>query len=416
MKNNITKESYFQYSLLAFPISIASLPIYIHIPYLYSTEYGVNLQTLGAIILTLRLMDAFQDPLIGYFSDKYNKHRKPILAMGSIILMLSVFGLFHPPLFNPHIWLIVFIFLSTSSYSILIINYNTLGALCSDNKFERTIITTYRESFGLVGLIAASTIPAILQNYFNAIIAFKYFSWIFIIISTICCLVFFYWYNSKNIIETNNKKVTKLNFSFLKDMKIFYLMFFISSFASSIPSVLVLFFIKDTLNLGSYSGLFLFLYFISGALFMPLWKNISHKVGKLESWIFAMSLAVISFIWAFFLKEGQIIEYSIICILSGAAIGSELSLPPSILADLTGTKKKNITTNFSVLSFLTKFSLALSSGLILYLLSINAFIPGEENSSNAIYWLSFYYAIIPCILKVIAIFIGLYWRNKSAKI
>lgn len=415
-----SKESYFKYAILAFPISFAGLPIYIHTPYLYSTEYNISLASLSLIMIILRLFDAFQDPLIGYLSDKYNEQRKLILMGGSLVLILSVFGLFHHPLFDPYIWLIIFIFLATSSYSVSVINYNTLGALCSDNKFERTRITTHREALGLVGLIAASVTPNILQNYFDQKTAFNYYSWIFIIVSCISCLIFFRWYGYKKIIEkkkNKNEKLTKgLVFDILKNKKVFYTIFFISSFASSIPSVLVLFFIKDVLNLSSYSGLFLLLYFLSGALCMPVWKIISYKFGKMEAWITAMLLAVVTFIWAFLLKEGQIVEYSIICLLSGAALGSELSLPPSILADLTDNQKEQITTNFSILAFLTKFALALSSGSILYLLSLNAFVPGQENSASAIYWLSFYYAIIPCIMKVIAIFIALYWRSNNAKI
>ena len=416
---NINKEYYFQYAILAFPISFASLPIYIHTPYLYSTQYGISLASLGAIMIISRLFDALQDPLIGYFSDKYNRYRKTILILGSAVLLLSVFGLFHKPLFNPHLWLIIFLFLSTSSYSIIVINYNTLGALCSDDKFERTRITTNREAFGLVGLIAASAAPTILQNHFHIVLAFEYFSWMFIIISFICSLIFFSWYSSKNIAEITNNNRTILNkqliYNILKDKKFFYSVFFVSSLASSIPSVLVLFFIKEVLNLSSYSGLFLLLYFLSGALCMPIWKNISNQFGKLKTWIFAMLVAIVTFIWAFFLEEGQIIEYSFVCLLSGASLGCELSLPPSILADLAGNRKENITINFSILAFLTKLSLALSSGLILYLLSLSAFIPGQINSEHAIYWLSFYYAIIPCIMKIVAIFIALYWGSINAK-
>ena len=65
----------FGYSILAFPIAFAGIPIYIHAPDFYSATLGVSLATLGVTLLVLRIIDALQDPLIGYLSDKYSHKR-----------------------------------------------------------------------------------------------------------------------------------------------------------------------------------------------------------------------------------------------------------------------------------------------------------------------------------------------------
>jgi Na+/melibiose symporter-like transporter len=47
-----------------------------------------------------------------------------------------------------------------------------------------------------------------------------------------------------------------------------------------------------------------------------------------------MLLACAVFIFAPFLSEGDIVVFGIVCVLTGAAVGADLVLPPSIQADV----------------------------------------------------------------------------------
>tara|TARA_Y100001978_G_C23648243_1_gene411974 strand:- start:579 stop:812 length:234 start_codon:yes stop_codon:yes gene_type:complete len=58
------------YGVLAFPLAMVALPLYIQVPKFYEGEFQVPLETIGFILLGLRLLDAFQDPIIGWISDK----------------------------------------------------------------------------------------------------------------------------------------------------------------------------------------------------------------------------------------------------------------------------------------------------------------------------------------------------------
>ncbi|NRB10649.1 MAG: MFS transporter [Rickettsiaceae bacterium] len=405
-----------KYSSLALVLSFVGLPVYIHTPHFYSTYYDISLAKIGTILLFLRVIDAALDPIIGALSDKYSDYRKKIIFFAIILLVISVFALFSQPLFSPLIWFAIFIFLATTAYSIITINYYALGALFTDNKLIRTNLTTRREAIGLLGLIAASAAPTILQKYFAINIAFQYYTWIFVFVTLISSTIFYSWYNSyqEKAADIIDKKKVRLYdiVTALISKPIFYLIVFISSFASAIPSILVLFFIEDILALENMSGLFLVLYFLSGALGMPIWQILAKKMGKLTAWNLAMIIAIITFCWAFFLQKGAAIEYGIICCLSGIALGGELALPPSILADLSDQNKKITTTNFAILAFLMKFALAIASGSILYLLSLSAFKPGGENNYSSLYWLSFYYALLPCIIKIIAVLLSIFLAQK----
>lgn len=401
------------YAALAMPLAFAGLPIYINAPDLYTTIYAVPLNYLANMLILLRLIDAFLDPIIGIYSDRYLHNRFTIIFLAVVALSAGVVMIFSVPQFNPLYWFTISVFLATAGYSVLSINYNTLGALLSEDAKERTRITTIRETLGLIGLLLASILPALLKNNYAVQTAYAIFAYIFLALICVCYLTFYLSSKEFNIVDTQN--VSKINFStiisLIKTYRKFFSIFAISTFSSSIPSVLVLFFIRDLLNLESYSGLFLFAYFIAGALSMPLWRYLAAKHGKLQSWMISMIIAVLVFIWAFTLNQGNLYAYLVICLLSGIALGAELSIPPSILADLTDSNKHVRTTGFAILAFIIKFCLAISSGLVLYILSLATFQPGASNSEAALFWLSFNYALLPCIIKLMAILLIIYWRN-----
>ena len=115
--------------------------------------------------------------------------------------------------------------------------------------------------------------------------------------------------------------------------RLFYGIFFFSNLASAIPAVLVLFYVRDRLAAEQYTGLFLVIYFLSGAAGLPVWQRLSVHTGKARAWAISMMLAIATFLWAFTLAEGDIVPFAIICCLSGAALGADLAIPPAMVAD-----------------------------------------------------------------------------------
>jgi glycoside/pentoside/hexuronide:cation symporter, GPH family len=143
---------------------------------------------------------------------------------------------------------------------------------------------------------------------------------------------------------------------------------------------------------------------------MPLWKNASVRLGKYAAWCMANVLAVAGFIYAFFLGAGDIWPYAAVCIVSGAALGADLTLPPSILADQIHSHGNThySGSHYSLLVFIGKASLALASAIALPVLDVAGFKPQDVNSAVALATLSVTYALAPCVLKLLAA--GLLYR------
>lgn len=423
--NNIIKRTQLvSYGIMAIPIAFAGMPIYIHAPDFYASEYGLSLASMGVVLMALRMFDAIQDPFIGKISDKFIHKASHIICFAGLLLVISFYGLFSPTLIPDDYllaWFAIMVLLSSTAFSILSINLNTMGGLWKSTQNQKTQITSYREAFGLIGLLLAIVIPAILSQNMSKLQTFNYLAIILAILMLISILFFMKWYfrNSKQdgflfsseLSEGKNNKFWYKLKNLPKATRNLYYIYFLSVLASSIPALLVLFFIRDLLQAEEYTGLFLLLYFVSGAVFMPLWQYISKRRSKYYAWLTAMIIATASFIWAFTLSAGDLWQYAVICVLSGIAFGADLALPPAILAEHIeiNSNQHSSATQFSVLTFLSKFSLAIASILILPLLDMVGFKPDSDNSEQSLAVLSGLYTIMPCLIKLCAIL--LLWRQ-----
>jgi len=418
MTIELSRKELLCYGLIALPLSFAGMPLYVHAPDYYATNFGVSLWVMGIALLLLRCFDAVQDPLIGYFSDKFPKQRIFVIIFSAIILVVSFAMLFQPAKEYALIWFCTSMLFATTAFSIISININALGSLWSKDKNQQTRITGYREGFGLIGLLMAVLLPSILMLKSSSSTAFLLIGIILAAIMFFTIITFYSWYQ-KNNASTANISGQKSLLDILKSIptrtRKFFAIYTMSMLASSIPALLVMFFIRDRLNAENYAGLFLALYFLSGVASMPLWQYVSRKYNKHNAWIIAMLLAVASFIWACFLESGDVWHYGLICITSGVAFSADLALPPSILADYIHEQHSEsvATSQFGLFAFLAKLALALASVIALPFLDIIGYKPGVNNEAGVLQALSFIYAAIPCLLKIISII--MLWRFQNSK-
>ena len=403
-QQKLTFASLSQYSLLALPLAFAGVPLYILAPDFYATHYGINLSSLGIALLCIRLFDAIQDPFIGIMGDRYRDRRLITMGVAAIMLVCSIYSLFNLYFMSTMIWFTLCMVCAVTAYSVLTINLNTTGALWMTQKKLQTQISSMREGFGLLGLVIAVSMPTFLEKIVSRNTVYQWFCLVFMMLTLIGFIGFCLWYRMNFQEDHNKKSISWINSfrSFSLSSKTFFLIYFMSTFASSIPAVLVIFFVRDLLDAEIYTGFFLLVYFISAICFIPIWNFASQKQGKYKCWFLSMLLASLSFIWAFWLTKGDVWQYSLICLVSGSALGADLVFPPSIIADHIHTLKKQETasTHYGVLVLLTKAALAFASGLSFFMLDYADFTPGGKNSVVSLSRLSIAYALIPCIIKI----------------
>jgi glycoside/pentoside/hexuronide:cation symporter, GPH family len=392
-----------RHGFLAIPLTFAGLPIYMHAPDFYALEFNISLATIGLVLLALRSFDAVQDPVIGALSDRYFNYRREIACVGGLLLA-GGFWL----LFNPHaqfsaqgyalIWLSMSVVICTTGFSILSINLQAAGALWPVAPQARTLIAATREALGLLGLLMAAVVPAVLFNYFPRREAFYWLSIGYVPLLALGLWVFLRWLQQTPLLAPECEGDLSLRALFNSPwINRFLLIYTLSTFAAAIPGILVIFFVRDYLQLESYTGLFLILYFVSGVLAMPLWQKLAGKIGKNSAWAVSMLLACSAFIGAFFLGAQALIAFSLVCIFSGMALGADLALPQAIMADQVALQPAAASRYCALMAFLSKAALALATGIVLPLVGLLGFAPGSLENNHV---LPYAYALIPCCIKL----------------
>lgn len=399
----------FQYAMLAFPVAFAGLPLYIHAPDFYTRHLGLSLGTIGIILLLVRMFDAIQDPVIGYLTDRYSAKRNAILISGVLVLTLGLFALFFGPQFgtSTSIWFAGSMLLATTGFSIVVINLNMIGGFWSADKDERTRIAGWRESFTLFGLLVASILPTLLLTLTEPAEAFRWLFLVYLLVMVVAWGLFLQFLKHADLRHISEFSIaTKLPFFqiFYDKQRLFFFTYLLTQVSASLPAVLVIFFVRDYLNAESYTGLFLFLYFVSGAALMQVWFLISKVLDKYYAWLISMLLSIVVFIWVVTLEPGDTVSYGVICILSGFALGADLSLPTSIIADRINTRKaeSRATQYYGVMAFIPKISFALASGAAFLTLDYFGFAVASNNTESAQQALMMLYGLVPCIIKLLA--------------
>jgi Na+/melibiose symporter-like transporter len=405
------------YGALGLPLAFIGLPIYVYVPKFYADQFGVSLTLIGTLLILARIVDTVQDPLIGWWSDRFAhvKHfRQKIILYSSVLLLISLVALFNP-LVEGQLWvagwMVVTLILVYTVYSVVMINYYAIAMDLSRDYNEQTRITASREGFTLIGILFVAVAQSVLAAQYGDVKSYQYLT---IVFAALMVWPIYLLYKCIELIDEPIQKqediwrvfvVAFKNKAFRK-LNIIYL---VNGVASSIPATVVLFFIDDVLKAEAYTGAFLATYFLSGALGMLLWIKVSEKIGKKQTWLIAMAISIVTFVWAYSLGAGDIAGYFAICFLSGTALGADMAIPPSMLADVVG-EGESPAKYFGIWIFISKLGLALAGGISFILLGQEGYESGVEVlSEQAIDAISAVYALLPCAIMLIAIV--LLWKS-----
>jgi GPH family glycoside/pentoside/hexuronide:cation symporter len=405
------------YGLFGMPLAMAALPLYVHLPKFYGDYLGLDLALLGGVLLALRLVDGVIDPLLGVLSDRGGV-RKRWLAVAAPPLALGMVGLFLPlPRTETGlvVWLSVTLAIVYLAFSLATINHNAWGAELSADPVERTRITAVREGLALCAVVIAAVLPGFLGGGDGGLSRFAILYAGFTLACVAITLLGTPGGALPVVAHGARARLGDLIARPLADrlFRKLLVVFMLNGIAAAIPATLVLFFIADVLDAESRQGTFLALYFIAGAAGMPVWVRLSARIGKPQAWLVAMGVAIAAFVWASRLGAGDTSAFGVICVLSGLALGADLALPPSLLADVIGRQGRMEGTGsyFGLWTLATKLNLALAAGIALPLLEAIGYKPGGRDPA-ALNALAIVYAFVPCVLKVGA---GgaLLWFRKS---
>lgn len=412
---HFSRTALFTYGLFGLPLALVALPIYVLVPQFYAASFGLSLSVIGSLLLAARVLDAFIDPVLGLWIDrtKVTQGYGRFILLALPLLAGGYLALFHPPQLGmtPLLWWFgMSLLLVYAGFSLATIAHNSWGAALSQQRGERARLTAMREGCALAGVVLAAALQALaglgaLSLLFVATLLLAAF--VLLRFAPRPSLPASPTADASAVLATWADLMTPLR---NRAFRWLLMVFAANGIAAAIPATLFLFFAADRMQLANYAGLFLVLYFVAAACALPLWVALAARMGEASAWLMSMLLAVAAFIWVLQLDAGALLGFAVICIVSGAALGADLALPPALLAGViaaAGHSGQREGAYFGAWSWMTKMNLALAAGVALPLLDYLGYTPGS-NSEAGISALGIGYAMVPCVLKCLAAL--LLWR------
>ena len=406
--SRLSRGALLAYGLFGLPLAMLALPVYVLVPQLYANRFGLSLSVIGSMLLVARVLDACIDPALGLWIDRAKSARgyAGFVLLSLPLLIAGYLALFHPPPMAAALLLWWFggsLMLVYGGFSLATIAHNSWGASLTQERGERARLTAMREGWALVGVILAAAVPFVAGLGALSVLF-------------VCAVTLAAWVLLRMAPRPEPVPVVHLDWRALlvpfrnRAFRWLLAVFAANGIAAAIPATLFLFFATDRLQLGQFSGLFLVLYFVAAACALPLWVALAARIGEAWAWRASMLLAVAAFVWVVQLDAGAMAAFAAICIISGAALGADLALPPALLAGVIGAaghSGQREGAYFGAWSWMTKMNLALAAGIALPLLELLGYTPGSTNTTGT-QALGIAYAWVPCGLKCLAAL--LLWR------
>ena len=397
-----------RYGALGLALAFVALPLYVHLPQHYATQFGVPLASLGALLLAARALDAVADPWIGRLCDRALGRRSLLwqLPLAALLLAAGFAGLFFPQPRAPGAllaWAGALLVVTYLAYSLLSVLHQAWGARLGGGEARQTRVVAWREGFALVGVVTASVLPSTLGLGVTAAV----------LAATLAVGLVLLAFAPRPAASDAAPAPLALAWR-VGEFRRLLAVYLLNGIAAAVPATLLLFFIDDRLQLPASQGLFLASYFAAAVASLPVWLRVIARFGQARAWGLGMLLAIATFAWATALGAGDKAGFLAVCIASGAALGADLAIPGALLAGViqrAGHAGQAEGAFFGWWNAATKLNLALAAGLALPLLQLLGYAPGER-SPQALQALTLAYCLLPCALKLAAA--GLLYRHFIA--
>ena len=336
-----------------FSIQILGLIFSSRLVSFYEVEVGLSiwLYTLGYSIYTA--WDAFNDPFMGYLSDRPNRlwkrygKRFPWIIIASILSCIAFILIFIPPdpkenQWATFFWFLFVIFLYDGLMSIVLINRNAL----LPDKFrigqERKKLAGIFVPFMTGGLILGMMLPPLLITYGDKN------SYIFM--SIIACLIALIIFvlsipgmkEDEIMNERAFKAAQKERTSFIgtlkqgwkqKNFRVFILRYIPNTAANALFIASTPYFVRYVLKGEAIVEIYLYAaYLIPGVLLVPLWIKLGKKVTYVKLYPILYFLVGIVFLVSIFIVD--LIMAVIVVLFLGAFYGGLNALGPPIDAEM----------------------------------------------------------------------------------
>lgn len=406
---------------------------------IYLTDVVGLRPALAAMVIFIgRTMDYFNDPVIGYLSDRTRTRwgrRRPFILFGMVPFALVYMLLWYIPPFADQFWLAVYFavayFLYDTFATVLYMPYFALTPELTSDYDERTDLTSYRMVFSTIGAMIAFVVPlAIIGTMTPDRAAVITRVGIGVGVVSILPMIAVFFGTKEKIENTREEKaglLTSLRSALHNKPFLYATGIFLFGFtALDLTQSTLMYFLKYTLDLEENYDLIFGLIFVSAIIALPLWNWVSKKWDKRRAVMLGQLFLALSVVGLSFIKSSWGLSVVLVfSVLVGFGLGALQVLTWSMIPDAVEwddlqTGQRHEGTYYSLVQTLRKISASISLPLVLLFLEWTGYIPNAATQTpSTMVGIQALIGWIPSIILLISIGIAYFYpldRDKFADV
>ena len=367
---------------------------------IYAKYFGLSLTVIGAVVLIARLFDAVTDPLIGYFSDRYQRRtgsRKLFIISGCLLFIVSSYFLYTPSEGVSAVYFLLWFLAFFLSWTVFEIPHLAWGAELTPHSQARNTLYSFRLAGTLVGQFLFYCVPLFPffdSNEFTP----QTLKWSVFSAGLLMLPLLFFCVNaapngqqSAAVIRAPQSSLWSV-LPMLLSNKPFFLFLVMFSFVGAGLGMwfsLVFIFVDGYLGLGHQ---FAWMYIVSlciSTLTLGVWSALAARWGKKITWGIAVSLISLGIASAGSLVPGESSFTPLLIINTLVTLGfaAYSILLPSMLADIIdyGTLKSGDelgATYFAMFTLMGKATIAIGGAIGLFIAGGYGFDPADSTHTD----------------------------------
>ncbi|MDJ0950542.1 MAG: MFS transporter [Alphaproteobacteria bacterium] len=412
------------YGAPGLPLALFASALLVFVPHFYAEEMGLGLVATGFVLTLARIWDIAIGPALGVLIDRIDTRfgrRRPWPMLGLAVILVAGWHLFLPRTGVGAGHLLGWSILFYTGLWLVRLPYLAWGAELSPDYAERTRITGWREIFGLLGTVSVASLPILLWQLPERSVAqadaaaMTLLFWLGAGLLPIGLAVLYGAVPERHLVPVRHSgprrafKMLARNGAF----RWFLGVALAAMLANALQASLFLLFVEHALEIRSLAGPLLVAFFLAAALAIPVWVQASGRFGKHRVWAVAMAASAVATVCVPLLGAGEVWPFLVICLVSGAALGADLALPPAMLADIVDLDTLRSGDHragryFALWAAAGKLAMALALGVAFPALAAFGFSPQTgPTGSLGLLGLAVLFGVAPAMLKLVAA--GVIW-------
>jgi GPH family glycoside/pentoside/hexuronide:cation symporter len=301
----------------------------------------------GSVLLINRLWDAFNDPLVGWLSDRTVSkwgRRRPWLLIGAVPFGLTFFLIWVvPPLGQTglFVYYVVISFLLDASYTIVNVPYTALTPELTRDYDERTSLNSYRFAFSVGGALVSAVLHPIIVNAAPDLrTGYLISGLIWAIVSTVpCFIVFAFTRERPELREAETEKsppfFEQIRIAFNNRPYLFVIGLYLSSWlALQVIQTVLVFYLTYYMGIPDQLPLTLLAIQSSSFIFLFIWSTLSRRLDKRIVYMIGGTIWIAVVLALYFLRPDQGYLVIPLAVAAGAGVSVAYLVPWAMMPDV----------------------------------------------------------------------------------